>query len=405
MKFRRVNLTSVDAYYFLRSDQMSLILLPIILKWEKANLTISQMLLLQGIFAIAITLLEVPTGVISDKLTRTLVLKAGYTLVFLGTILYWGSNSFSGFLIAELIFALALSLISGTLNAYLFEYLVSEQKEAKAKSIFSKSLSLRLGTSVIGILLGGSIYELNNNIPFAMASIIAWMKLSVTFLIPKVENSIQHNENAVRKGDNLIIKAIHAVVYNSRILQVFLLTLFIIVPFKIQFWTYKPLMSGFGFSLELIGLLFALLNCVAILFSYLAKKISISPLNVFIIISLGIFGLWMLALSTEFGPLLIGMIIAQVLRGGVQPVLQVELQKSLSNDIRATVASLISMVSNLVFGMLTFVYNLNNLNIGQVNWLTASLTMLLALLFGIPSLMRIIVDNKVVKVQKPKPLS
>ncbi len=174
------NIKKANLYKFLISFTLfSGVLIPFFLDWGKISFT--EVMILQSWFMLWIFILEIPTGVIADKIGRknTLIL-AGLSFS-LATIIYPSIPSLYIFLIAEFLFAVGVSLVSGSLNAIIYDSLKEIGKEKNSKKVF-----LRLSTfsriallvsapigSIIAKTLGSRMPFFLTTIPFALSFIIA----------------------------------------------------------------------------------------------------------------------------------------------------------------------------------------------------------------------------------------
>ncbi len=117
----RSNLWKLTAVSALRE---ALFLIPVVVPFlEENGLTLQKIFLLQGIFAAALVVLEIPTGYIADRWGRKSSLVASGIIGTGAIFIYASSSSFAGFILAEVLLAVCFSLQSGTIDAMLYETL------------------------------------------------------------------------------------------------------------------------------------------------------------------------------------------------------------------------------------------------------------------------------------------
>ena len=107
---------------------------------------------LEAISNLTTTLLEVPTGVLSDKFKRKTVTVFGTLSVFLAACLYAAANSYLVLLMASLFFGLYEALMSGNNEALIFDSLKENKLQTKYHKVLGKIQgyrSLALGTSAL----------------------------------------------------------------------------------------------------------------------------------------------------------------------------------------------------------------------------------------------------------------
>lgn len=112
---------------------MSLIVPVIALFYTQHWLSLTQIMLLQSIFSVALFSLEIPTGYISDRFGRRHSIAIGYSIVVVWYLAYWLGDSFITFAIAEIILAGGYACISGSDSALLYDTLVHWGKPETAK--------------------------------------------------------------------------------------------------------------------------------------------------------------------------------------------------------------------------------------------------------------------------------
>ena len=109
----------------------------IVLFWEQNGLDMFQIFLLQAIFAVAIVVLEVPTGMVADLIGKRTSLVVSMAVFGAGMAVYALSTSFAGFLVAELFLSLGLSLYSGAGSALLYDSLQVLGNEGEFPRMFT----------------------------------------------------------------------------------------------------------------------------------------------------------------------------------------------------------------------------------------------------------------------------
>ncbi len=112
---------------------MSLIVPVIALFYTQHGLSLTQIMLLQSIFSVALFSLEIPTGYISDRFGRKHSIAIWYSILVAWYLAYRLGNSFITFAIAEVILACGYACISGSDSALLYDTLVQWGKPEAAK--------------------------------------------------------------------------------------------------------------------------------------------------------------------------------------------------------------------------------------------------------------------------------
>ncbi|MBE0557151.1 MAG: MFS transporter, partial [Proteobacteria bacterium] len=169
----RTNIGKLYAFSFL---QMSLFPMAIItLFWkDRIGLSLTEILLLQGIFAVAMVIMEYPSGYLSDRIGYRRALNYAALLGVIGWGLYTVADSFGEVLVAEIILGISLSFISGSDSALLFESLKGTDEEPHyARHQGRVNGSGQLGEAC-GALFAGLLYAAAPLLPF-LIQVAVWV--------------------------------------------------------------------------------------------------------------------------------------------------------------------------------------------------------------------------------------
>ena len=112
----------------------------VVLFWQANGLDLQAVFWLQGLFALAVVLLEVPTGMVADRLGKRTSLLCGELALLTGLGIYAMGTGFWTFLLAEVVLALGAALFSGADSALLYDTLKAldrvheySEREGRAK--------------------------------------------------------------------------------------------------------------------------------------------------------------------------------------------------------------------------------------------------------------------------------
>ena len=102
----------------IKALDMAMLTIPIIvIYYQHHGLTMADVMWLQAIFAITMIVIEIPSGYFSDVLGRRRTMIIGAAMHTLGWTAYAFADSFTGFLVAELLLGVGAAFISGTDSA------------------------------------------------------------------------------------------------------------------------------------------------------------------------------------------------------------------------------------------------------------------------------------------------
>ena len=121
------NIWKLKAMYFLSN-----LVFPIpvvVLFWMANGLNLTEVMILQSVFSIIIVVLELPTGYFADLYGRKTSLVIGSLTLFFGIIIYSFGHNFFQFLIAEILWGISASFLSGANLALLYDTLKNLGKD------------------------------------------------------------------------------------------------------------------------------------------------------------------------------------------------------------------------------------------------------------------------------------
>ena len=137
-----------------------LFILPVLmLYYGYKGVSMGDFYLIQGLSAMVVFLLEVPSGYIADIFSRKKTVILGMIVWVLGYLFWIFGDGFWFILMGELIFGVSLSLLSGALEAYIYDLLKKRKKE---KSFHKKMAKYDMFTDLsllFATLSGPFIYK------------------------------------------------------------------------------------------------------------------------------------------------------------------------------------------------------------------------------------------------------
>lgn len=348
-----------------------LFFVPIMVLFLQENgLSMTQIMILQSIFAISVAILEIPTGYISDLFSRKASIILSGVFHSTGFIIYSLSSNFISFIIAEIFLALAVATISGSKSALIYDTLIDlkikkDYKKVWGNIIFSGSVALMIANGLGGLI---AKISLRHTFFFMIPFILAQIFFSLRLVEPKLHEKIKHHE-ALKEIKKIFFeknKIKWLIIYSGMIYGVS----------QASLWLYAPYFKHVGLPLEYFGLIFAGFQIFAGTISKFAHNIenTLGKRNSLIIIaiipSLSYFlmGRFPIFLGIAFGFLF------QIIRGFLKIAISDYINELALPKLRATVLSMNSLFKTIVFasffpfvGMIVdktnIVYAMNSLSI------------------------------------------
>ena len=344
------------------------------------GLSLLEINLLNGCFMLANFLFEIPTGVIADFFGRKLSVIIGLWLYAISFLIYFLSDYFWQFIVAEIIGALAMTCISGALESLVFDALHPQDQQNHSHRLFRQAEIRNIGV-LIGVVIGSYVGQFNLAWPW-MLSVIAFSFLALlsNFLFIKDPGQITES-----KGRNLIaIKKIaqDSISYgfkNKRLM--FIVAFAAILAFSVQpINMYWPILfkNNFNFPVKFMGLIFAASILIIYGASQLSKlwqkRIKCEKKALFfsqIFTILGVFGCYFFLDLSLF---IVFFLIHEGGRGLFSPLYRYYVNNSINDKNRATILSFESMLTKAGAGLGLIFSGLIADNLGILNsWLISAI--------------------------------
>ncbi|OGU13332.1 MAG: MFS transporter [Geobacteraceae bacterium GWC2_53_11] len=265
----RRNIPLLYTFSFL---QMTLFPLAVItLFWkDHIGLSLSQILLLQGIFAVAMVVMEYPSGYLSDRLGYRTALTLASLLGLVGWGCYTMATSFQDVLIAEILLGISTSFISGTDSALLFESLKANGRESSYARCEGRSTFFGQTGEAAGAIFAGVLYAKFPLLPFFLQVAVWLLALGV------IRGLNEPRREPRRHGSHLaeaIASARYVFVENRRLRVTVLLSVVLGLSSFYPVWLIQPYMRDCGVPLASFGPVWAGANMVVALFAVSSHRL------------------------------------------------------------------------------------------------------------------------------------
>ncbi len=326
---------------------MSLPISIIVLFWKEHGLSMFEVMALQAIFAAALALLEVPSGYTADCLGRKRAITAGIICDWIGVIVYSFSHGFSGFLAAELCMALGISLISGADEALLYDSLVKLGRENSFSRIWGKVRGCEMGFAAVGCAIGGCLAVSSYRLPFYMAAVLETGAVIAAFSLVEP----QRHKLRAAAWTGLVQTARESLISNARLRWFLLYSAVFNGVLQIAFWMYQPYLQLCGNDTAYFGLLYFAMNVIAAFsagrahwlmqrMSAFAVALLLTAVTAVSLVCLG---------NIVFAGSFLFIFLHQAARGVGGIYFSTCINQSASSAVRATVISIGSLVSRLIY--------------------------------------------------------
>ncbi|MCK5044120.1 MFS transporter [Candidatus Parcubacteria bacterium] len=327
--------------------------LPILVLFYQDNgLSMTEIMLLQATYAAFIVLLEIPTGYFADIFGRKKSLVYSGFFLFFGVLSYCVGSSFYHFLIADILWALGVSLISGSDSAFVYDTLKELKRENSYKKIWGHSVFLLLISVAFASVVGGLIGAINFR--WAFLGMLPFLAL----LIPLATSMHEPKRHKLIFEKGYMWELLRIIKYSlteNNKLRWLMIYSGIVYSFGMaSFWLYQPYFSLSGLDIMHIGFIFASFQIVAAItakYSHkieerLGEKYSLIMLIALIGISYFLMSSFVYLFSFVFA------FLQQFVRGFSNVVINDYINKLTTSDIRATILSAKNMIGQLIYAIM-----------------------------------------------------
>lgn len=338
---------NINAYYFFHLFGNMAFWLPIYALFFLARrLDFETILLLYAVDTIFQTVLEVPSGILADRIGRRPILMLGALAQAAGYLLIAFDGGIPVYIVGMALHGTALAFVSGADSAFMYDTLAAAGRENEFKKIEGRAYMYNLlGWGAAG-LLGGFIAEQSMAAPFVLSAVTSFLALFV------IATGIEPPRQTVRTSmRQLTGKALSVLRHNGRVraIIVFSSVLFglLLVGHKFS----QPYLQMAGIDLKLFGVVYFIWLMVAAVSSNYSDRIEKGlgrTLYFFLLpILAGLPFIYWGWRRTVFGAALA--VTHQFVWGTLRPQMAGLINAEVAASVRATVLSVAGLGSSLVY--------------------------------------------------------
>ena len=160
----------------------------------EAGLNPLQLILVGTVLELTVLLTDVPTGVLADVYSRRLSMIVGYVLIGVGYILEGAMPVFASILLAQVVWGLGFTFVSGAFQAWLSDELKDDSKTA---SVFVKAAKFESIGALVGIGLSAALATIYVGLSLVAGGVI-FLALAVFVTLSMSEEGFTPKSSAQR---------------------------------------------------------------------------------------------------------------------------------------------------------------------------------------------------------------
>ncbi|NMC44829.1 MAG: MFS transporter [candidate division Zixibacteria bacterium] len=338
---------NINAYYFFHLFGNMAFWLPIYALFFLARrLDFETILLLYAVDTIFQTVLEVPSGVLADRIGRRPILMLGALAQAAGYLLIAFGNGIPLYIVGMALHGTALAFVSGADSAFIYDTLASAGRENEFKKIEGRAYMYNLlGWGAAG-LLGGFIAEQSMAAPFILSAITSLLALFV--IATGIEPPRQTARTSMRR---LAAEALGVLRGNGRVRAIIVFSSILFGLLLVGHKFSQPYLQMAGIDLKLFGVIYFIWLMFAAVSSNHSDRIEQGlgrTLYFFLLpILAGLPFLYWGWRQTVFGAALA--VMHQIVWGTLRPQMAGLINTEVAASVRATVLSVAGLGSSLVY--------------------------------------------------------
>jgi MFS family permease len=268
MKSTHSNIPRLYAFSFL---QMTLFPMAIItLFWkDHIGLSLTQILLLQGILSVVMVVMEYPSGYISDRIGYRVSLTMAAVIGMVGWGIYTVAATFAHVMVAETLLGISLAFISGSDSALLYETLKQEGTEKEYARHQGRMGGYAQGGEALGAVFAGVLYAYAPLLPFVLQIGVWFLALLLTRSMVEPPREIAPHAGHLAEA---LRTARYAFVENKPLRYNILLNSALGIASFYPVWLIQPYMQHAGVPLTWFGPVWCGANLTVAVFSLTSHR-------------------------------------------------------------------------------------------------------------------------------------
>ena len=252
-------------YYGFQIFFSLLIWMPVFYEYQiRIGLSAAEIFQIQSIYYLAFCLLEIPTGILADRIGYRKCMIAGSIVLIASNLAAIYVQNFTGMTMHFMLIALSRSLISGASSAYLYDSLAFHERTPDYKGIEGRARAYGLVAKIVSWIGIGSLMNLWLTSPYWLTGLAAVISLGFAVNLPKLDFLIPQASTKVLKTIPTVQQLLHALktMWTKPMLLLVIIQgigLFVLGRI-VQVNLFQPILSAKGFAVTSFGGIMSLMT-------------------------------------------------------------------------------------------------------------------------------------------------
>lgn len=234
------------------------------------GMSMTEILMLQGLFGLVMAVFEFPSGYIADRLGYRRTLASAAAMGVVGWTFYAQADSLAGVALSEGILGVSYSMISGCDAALLYESLRETGKEGEFGAWTGRVRFWGQVGEGTAALVAGLLYVMSPSLPFVVQAIVCVVNLGVAAMLVE---PLRHRPVGGNHIGQIVGMVRHALWERRDLTAVVTLTVVLGLSSFVPVWLVPLYATGEGVPETWIGPIWAVANYVVALGSLVSHRV------------------------------------------------------------------------------------------------------------------------------------
>lgn len=339
---------NITALYLIKISKWFTLVMPIIvLFYTEMGISVADVFILKSAYSVAMMMLDIPAGYLADTWGRRNCLLTGSICCFIGASCYTFADTFTVFLVAEILLGAGQSLVSGADSALLYDTMLHYKRENDYLKYEGRVTMIGNFSEAFAGIFGGLLAAYSLRLPFHVQCFIAFIGIPASLMLTEHAARVQ-----VKNSFQSLLKIIHYSLFENRELCCNIMFSGIIGAATLTMaWFVQPFLIEIETPTSWFGIIWTVLNLTVGVAALCSDKLDsiLGTRKMYALILLFITGGYvMLSFSISNMGLLV-LLLFYIVRGFATPILKGYINQITFSEMRATVLSIRNFIIRLMF--------------------------------------------------------